>query len=159
MKVDQQFEHRLRFQLCTGMKLAFIKCRIELNMVFLKFFSVWLKSRQVRQLINFMKWMWSLSKCNDFHISNSWRKPEVQNFHRTLTFKKSPSYASAYSMITNILRASFCAKRVTQNNNLYGFEVLFHSLPEVFGCLKRFMRICQRGILLSFVFSCNALYR
>lgn len=86
-------------------------------------------------------------KCKDGYIIS-------QNSH----FQKGTSYASAHSMITNILRASFCTKRVTQNNNLYGFDVLFLSLPEVFGCLKRLMRICQRGILLSFVFSCNALY-
>lgn len=87
-------------------------------------------------------------KCKDGYIIS-------QNSH----FQKGTSYASAPGMIKNILRASFCTKRVTQNNNLYGFEVLFLSLPEVVDCLKHFRRICQRGILLSFVFSCNALYR
>lgn len=87
-------------------------------------------------------------KCKDGYIIS-------QNYH----FQKGTSYASAHGMIRSILRASFCTKRVTQNNNLSGFEVLFLSLPEVVGCLKRFRRVCQKGILLSFVFSCNALYR
>lgn len=40
-------------------------------------------------------------------------------------FQIGTSYVSAHSMIKKTLRASSYTKRVTQNNNLHGFEVLF----------------------------------